>query len=239
MLKKTGVPAGGYNRSLYEAAGAVFNDETGFWELNGLTDINQREMDRIFLVSSNFYLRVDTTNALANSGIRTNLYKNIVPSTTKCVIDTCARVNALLEVFRIAPASREGVLTYPPLISSAVLAFQDCAGLKRIIGVMHLAGGANMIDTFRSCRSLADVKIHGLTENLSVESSAVISYESLKFLLDYAANTKVITVTVHPTTYGYLTGDAEPTAEVGGTAEEWHALATQAAEKNISFVTTE
>lgn len=240
VLEKTGVPAGGYNRSLYKAAGAVFNDETGFWELNGLTDINQNEMDRIFLISSDFYLRADTTNALANSGIRTNLYKEIVPSDTKCVIDRCARVNNRLEVFRIAPPSREGVLSYPILISSMNLTFQDDNALRKIIGVIHLdSAHPIMKDTFRNCSSLADVKIHGLRKNLSVEWSAVISYESLKFLLDYAANTEVITVTVHPTTYGYLTGDMEPTAEVGGTTGEWQALVTAATTKNISFATTE
>ena len=240
VLEKTGVPAGGYNRSLYETAGAVFNDETGFWELNGLTDITQKQMDRIFLISSDFYLRADTTNALANSEIRTNLYKEIAPTDTKCVLDRCARVNSRLEVFRIAPPSREGVRSYPILISSMNLTFQDDNALRKIIGVIHLASAHSIMkDTFQNCSSLADVKIHGLRKNLSVEWSAVISYESLKFLLDYAANTEVITVTVHPTTYGYLTGDMEPTAEVGGTTGEWQALVTAATTKNISFATNE
>lgn len=45
----TNAPKGGYNRALFEAAGAVYNEETGFYELNGLTDITEDEMCNIYI----------------------------------------------------------------------------------------------------------------------------------------------------------------------------------------------
>lgn len=240
VLEKTGVPAGGYNRSLYEAAGAVFNDDTGFWELNGLTDITQEEMDKIYVVSSNFYLHEDCTNALAGSGIRTNLYRSIRPSDTKCNLSTVARSNPILEVFRIEPFDAPQSLSrFPVYTNSLTNAFQSDTKLKNIIGVFYLYGKFSLFQAFQGCSSLRDVKIHGLAVDITFEESPRISYGSLKFLVDYAANTDPITITVHPTTYGYLTGTSAPTAEVGGTAEEWTALVTAATTKNISFATTE
>lgn len=40
------------NRALYVAAGAVYNEQTGFYELNGLTDITEEEMKTIYLQKS-------------------------------------------------------------------------------------------------------------------------------------------------------------------------------------------
>ena len=37
------------NRALYVAAGAVYNQNTGFYELNGLTDITERQMKTIYI----------------------------------------------------------------------------------------------------------------------------------------------------------------------------------------------
>ena len=37
------------NRALYVAAGAVYNEQTGFYELNGLTDITEEQMTRAVL----------------------------------------------------------------------------------------------------------------------------------------------------------------------------------------------
>lgn len=79
-----------------------------------------------------------------------------------------------------------------------------------------------------------------MKSNLSFcENSPLINYESVNYLVTNAANTSAITVTVHPTTYSYLTGTAQPSAEVGGTSEEWQALLTTAQGKQISFATTE
>ena len=239
VLEKTGVPAGGYNRSLYEAAGAVFNDETGFWELNGLTDITQKQMDNIYVNTNGFFLTEDSMSAFNGLSIRTNLIRGNDTPNTRSDMTSCARNNSLLEVFRIVRPGREGLLTYPARVTSIGFAFLGDISLREIIGVFYLTDKAATTRAFERCSSLRDVKLHGLSIDISFGDSPKLSYESLKFMVDYAANTTPITITVHPTTYGYLTGSAAPTVEVGGTAEEWTALVTAATTKNISFATTE
>ena len=74
---------------------------------------------------------------------------------------------------------------------------------------------------------------------LFFKDSPLLSYESMQYLVDNARNTKAVIVTINPTTYSYLAGTAQPTEEVGGTTEEWQALMTTAASKQISFATEE
>ena len=84
------------------------------------------------------------------------------------------------------------------------------------------------------------MKISMLKTNFTFfEKDSVIDYDSIKYLVDNAANTSAITITVHPTTYGYLTGTIQPTEQVGGTTEEWQAIVTTAADKQITFAKTE
>lgn len=95
-----------------------------------------------------------------------------------------------------------------------------------------------MANTFTGCFALRDVKVRLMSNantDISFQDSPLLFYESLNYLVTNAANTAAITVTVHPTTYSYLTGTAQPTEEVGGTTEEWQALVTTAQGKQISF----
>lgn len=49
-------PSNSTLRSLYEAAGAVWNENTGYYELNGVNDIDEEEMQNIFVKSNNVRL---------------------------------------------------------------------------------------------------------------------------------------------------------------------------------------
>lgn len=49
-------PSNSTLRSLYEAAGAVWNENTGYYELNGVNDIDEEEMQGIFVKSNNVRL---------------------------------------------------------------------------------------------------------------------------------------------------------------------------------------
>lgn len=93
-------------------------------------------------------------------------------------------------------------------------------------------------NTFKDCKLLEHVLIsefHG--GNLSFIDSPRLNYTSLRWLVDKAKNTTAVTVTVHATTYGYLTGMTPPSEQVGGTSEQWTQLMADAAARNISFAT--
>ena len=93
-------------------------------------------------------------------------------------------------------------------------------------------------NTFKNCILLEHVLIsefHG--GKLSFIDSPRLNYTSLRWLVDKAKNTTAVTVTVHATTYGYLTGTTPPSEQVGGTSEQWTRLMADAAARNISFAT--
>lgn len=61
------------NRALYVAAGAVYNEQTGFYELNGLTDITEEQMRNIYVYTSGAINQNDLSGKFSNLPIRTNL----------------------------------------------------------------------------------------------------------------------------------------------------------------------
>lgn len=230
-----GKPKGGYNRALFEAAGAVFNEDTGYYELyaneGGLTDITEDEMCDIYStyrgekqsdMSEKFSnsRNIRTAFKISNQWVGTNL--------TRC-FQGCSKIQIVyVNVF----------------ISNMFNAFHGCVSLLSIKGILDLhyipSNNSNYVDNaFNSCILLNDIKIKNLKTSLSFKYSENISKESIKYLVDNAANTSAITITVHPTTYGYLTGTILPTSQVGGTTEEWQAIVTTAQEKQITFATTE
>lgn len=229
---------------VYESYGAVYNDETGYWEYGDLKDMTEEDCFLAALYAINlsssgqgmsiiggitnqrvseartFFTRAQSTNS-RYSGIIYIINSAFAQSMTIEYIAFCQ--NDSDELF----------------VLNGVNAFRQCLQLKTIKTVIRPMFNAIIDNMFLNCISLTNVKINALKLDLSFAESPLISYESIKYLVDNAANTSAITVTVHPTTYSYLTGTAQPTAEVGGTTEEWQALVTTAQGKQISFAVPE
>lgn len=228
-------------RKLYEAAGAVYNEETGFYELNGLTDITEEEMLDIYNVFHDYSIRDSIFLYAYKTNVRTNLVPRINTFTNEAIAPVLSNefyYSSSLEVIRLCDDTElfERFGIHPKSCDNM---FAGCLKLKKIMGILF---GDKLTKThymFGRCQQLADFRIKELNINISFEYSPLINYESVSYLIENAANTSAITVTVHPTTYSYLTGTAQPSAEVGGTSEEWQALLTTAQGKQISFATTE
>lgn len=234
-------PKGGYNRALFEAAGAVFNEDTGYYELyadeGGLTDITEEQMYDIY---------TQTAHLAATRGEKYNLFSLTCRTNFKGRVFGWAGIDEIyaygssnLEILfldNINPAlSNTGIKVYSFISDD----FYYCTKLKRVIGIIRIEDVTEDV-MYSYTLNIEDIKISGLKVNFQffAEDSA-INYESIKYLIDNAANTSAITITVHPTTYGYLTGTIQPTEQVGGTTEEWQAIVTTATEKQITFATTE
>ena len=61
------------------------------------------------------------------------------------------------------------------------------------------------MNTFNMCDSLVSVKIKGLTHSLVFRDSPLLSLDSISFMVSNAANTKAITLTLHPDAYARVT----------------------------------
>ena len=225
-------------RPVYEACGAVWNEETGYYELNGLTDITEEQMLVIYVNFSDYKIG-DMTWRYAYTKARTN----ICPKYRTMMVNTSVPVDAIncfyysnLESLKLTESTEDN---FGILLGAANSMFNSCKSLKRISGNIYMNNNTKCTNIFTQCSALEDVTIYGLASGISFADSPLLNYASLDCLITNAANTDAITVSVHPTTYSYLSGAAQPTAEVGGTTEEWQALMTTAASKQISFATEE
>ena len=232
-------------RSLYEFRGATWNAGTGFYELNGLTDITEEQMLGIYCETGSFGTSGDGPICRYCRNSRTNL-----PSLTYGVIFNDKALHpfaeGVFEVINLIPlfAQNRPFDSYKVLLYNQISFAQSCHFLKEVKGAIKIsysyAGRDFNICSF--CESLREIRVlmdNGGSGGSFCKDSPLLSYESVKYLVEKSTVTTSITIIVHPTTYSYLSGSAQPTAEVGGTTEEWQALMTAAASKQISFATTE
>lgn len=213
------------NRALYVAAGAKYNEQTGFYELNGLTDITEEQMKTIYTQTHGAQRMHNRNNVFEGAGIiRTNLpfisYFGIgLDGKFRCAFLNCAALETACVTSYIAYAADVSYM------------FERCPKLKKIIGqldIRNITSNVNVTRMFYQCGLLEDVRISSLKVNISFAYSPLISLESLQYLITNAANTSPITVTVHADVYAKIQDE---------TQTEWHALIASAQEKNITFAT--
>lgn len=129
--------------------------------------------------------------------------------------------------------------------------FWDCRNLRKVVG-LWVTFYSNIYAMFACCRSLEELELFNLNNNLEIRESPLIRRSSLELIVreryakgrhvhDGDAETADITITVHADVYAKLTGDTTNAAAAALTAEElaaWQQLLTDAAEKKITFATT-
>lgn len=227
---------------LFENAGAKFNDETGYYELNGILDIAENEMYEIYNYANLSNISNPFTGTLYGSSkkTRTNIpYRADTDNGYEFFkMNTFCRLNGDIEICILGTIG----------VKADNNTFDSCPKLRIVKNLYNRHDetyGDFDVNTitdkiFNSCPKIESARVSKIKISCEfAKSSPYIDYNSVRFAIAKAVNTEAITITVHPTTYGYLTGSIEPTEQVGGTTEEWQQIVTDAAEKQISFATTE
>lgn len=217
------------NRALYVAAGAVYNQSTGFYELNGLTDITEKEMRTIYLQTHVMDKLQSFRGVFAGTKFRTNLGFNrslMQTNSRQFQFYDSFRENRSLEVLRISYQDIDVLRSM--IVEHLGFAFYSCVKLRKIIGIIRLDKSSGVTSAFDHCLELQDVKLYGLLTNISFAYSPLISIESLQYLITNAANTSPITVTVHADVYTKIQDEGQV---------DWHALIETATAKQITFAT--
>lgn len=217
------------NRALYVAAGAVYNEKTGFYELNELTDITEEEMRTIYLQTHVMDKLQSFRGVFAGTKFRTNLGFNrslMQTNSRQFQFYDSFRENRSLEVLRISYGDID--VSRSVVVEHLGYAFYSCVKLRKIIGIIKLDKSSGVTSAFDHCLELQDVKLYGLLTNISFAYSPLISIESLQYLITNAANTLPITVTVHADVYTKIQDEGQV---------DWHALIETAAAKQITFAT--
>lgn len=194
-------------RDLYVSAGAKYNEATGFYELNGLTDITEAEMRVIYKYAGT----PQTKAAFAYSKARTNLpmpgmYNGTVYG---AMFYGCPN----LEVAYLGNRQSSQISYDVPLVyTEGNNCFYLCKKLKKIYGKIYQRNGWDL--TFGDCLALEEVRIAELYSSIRLSWSPNLSKESVQYMITNAkplsgAAVGSITITLHPTAYARLKDDAD------------------------------
>lgn len=213
------------NRALYVAAGAVYNEQTGFYELNGLTDITEEQMRNIYVETQHATRQPDLTAIFANTySIRTNYPLKVIGGYKRVDCYAAFAGNGNIEVASFMANS----VFYASRVNYL---FQNCKKLRTVLGVLRcdlVPQEMAYENMFYNCFELVTVNLRGVKYDISFSNSPKISLDSLKFLINSSSNASAITVTVHADVYSKIQDE---------TQADWHALIEAAQEKQITFAT--
>lgn len=216
-------PSGDPMHYIYEAEGAIYNDALSsikrttpwglvvnhrprYWYLNGLGDITNEQMRKIYSFGhstlADSALAAGGINASHAANIRTNLSR--VGMYNGSVDGLLCYYNTKLEVLNggLEPDSG-GTLTI-----GGPNAFMMCRNLKAVVGCRLVLKNADD-RTFQECFALEHISIHTLSVSLNLKDSPLISKQSLLYMINNSAATSAITIKLAGEAYEKFATDSE------------------------------
>lgn len=194
-------------RDLYISAGAKYNEATGFYELNGLTDISEEQMRVIWQEDLSGWYRKGRTNLTRNISAKGNTggYNGGIDIACICID------NKNLQVFNL------GADCFARYMDSA---FRECSNLETIDTRFRVVPYDTSlgINTFRGCIKLKDVRFNNhylrMKATLNLYDSPLISKESVLSAITTTDNASAtsggfLTITLHADAYARLKDDAD------------------------------
>ena len=201
-------PSGDPMHYAYEAAGAVWNANTGYWKMYTLTDVTNEQM-RAAVVRG--VITCGETQPLCNSyrsfnGIRFNLSRtgNYFAYLGSTIMDYYAYANETIEVINLTFYKNLGAQYDGAGLSVTSLnhAFYGCSKLRQILGKILASGSSiNTTNAFKGCTSLEDLLLAAIGVNISFADSPLLSKESLLYMINNCASGVTFTITLHPDAY--------------------------------------
>lgn len=197
-------------RDLYISAGAKYNEATGFYELNGLTNITEEEMRVIY----KYVGTPQVAGAFAYSKARTNFPMPGMYNGT--LLDAMFYACSNLEVIRLGHRQAwDGDYLTPDIYVAGKNSFYLCSKLRKIYGrLISNVADINWDLTFGECAALEEVRIYHLNSSIKLSWSPNLSKESVLYMITNVnppsgAAVGSITITLHPTAYARLKDDAD------------------------------
>lgn len=201
-----------------------YNADTGYFELNGLVDITYKEA--VLIYANRRKVSLENFGFYAQYKGRTNLMPWVdnghfnYSRGMEYMFSNCTN----MEVARV---NTDGSHVVTP--TSMLRMFINCGKLRKVLGVLNVTATTQIQQAFEGCAQLQEVQIRGLKIDLSFSDSPLLSLDSLSYLVAQSAASNPITVTVHPEVYAKLADE---------TNTQWHPVMVKAADKQITFATT-
>lgn len=201
-------------RDLYISAGAKYNEATGFYELNGLTDITEEEMRVIYEETWGWWIALPNLSGFGDSSVRTNIpcpdYKRIYYQASNNLGSSFATTGNLdkLEVLNFIPArySKEDLIRLS--IRNMNWMCQGNGKPLTIMGVLDV-GGVPDNNSLNIGGNIKTINIKNLSKNIKFYNSKVLSKESVLYMINNSAATSAITIGLQQAVYDVMKDDAD------------------------------
>ena len=205
-------------RPLYIAAGAEYNDsgvdksktapwgetvthKAGHYYLNGLGDITEEQMMDIYNAPRNglyeqaYAEKNDIRTAFFNGGTSSMAFTNSLNS----VFINCTNIESI--------GDNNSYLYFTNSIIKSF--FQKCKKLRFISVILYIKNTTLDSNVFKDCNALEYLRLHFLDSSLLLPNSPNINKGSIVYIIENAAPTSIITITLHPDAYARLANDAD------------------------------
>lgn len=190
----------------------TFNELTGYFELNGITDISYQEAQRIVLAAQErdshimrrwFFCSEERTN-LPISWF--NPYRDPNSAVNEKNADYMAYVTKT-ETICLPPGTNAIQFS-----SSSALCYSS-AYLKKILNPFIFSGTISDI-AFAGCYSLEEVRVHSLNANISFADCARLSKDSVLYMINNEAATAEINIYLNTAVFVQLVDDPDINAAI-------------------------
>lgn len=198
-------------RDLYISAGAVYNERTGYYELNGLTDITEEEMRVIYEKTWGWWLHLPYLNGFGSALPRTN-----IPCPDYKIIYYASNIS-LNSVFSLSNnADNLEVVNLRALYTPAGLdeikivdfnwAFQYDRKIREVQGIINVK---NVLHKLNIGGNIETINIKGLKVDIRFYNSQRLSKESVLYMINNSEATSAITICLNKAVYDVMKDDAD------------------------------
>lgn len=201
-------------RDLYISAGAKYNEATGYYELNGLTDITEEQMRVIYEKTWGWWIGLPNLNGFGDSSARTNIpcpdYKRTYYQSNVNLSSSFATTGNLdnLEVLNFIPTQYPKDFSIKLSMSAMNWMCQGNAKPLTIMGTFDVGGvpGNNSLNIGGNIKT---INIKNLSKNIKFYGSKVLSKESVLYMINNSAATSAITISLNKAVYDVMKDDAD------------------------------
>lgn len=214
-------------RKLFIAAGALYNDtgaditriapwgesvthKDGHYYLNGLGDITDAEMLIIFNLKESIY-RLDVPRVLQSAKART-----LIPVLNVGFLGDIIKINGSytfygnsMEVLYWGKYLDIDATTGMPVVGASIYHTFSSSSNLRVIFPINLNATTSNTNAFAKLPALQIVRLFKLKVSVSFADSSQIDKSSVLYMIQNAAPTKAITITLHADAYARLASDAD------------------------------
>lgn len=201
-------------RDLYVSAGAKYNEVTGFYELNGLTDITEEQMRVIYEKTWGWWIALPNLIGFGDSSARTNIpcpdYKRIYYQTNVNLSSSFGTTSNLdnLEVLNFVPTqySNESLIRFSMRAMNWM-----CQGNAKPLTIMGTFDVGNVPDnnSLNIGGNIKTINIKNLSKNIKFYNSKVLSKESVLYMINNSEATTAITIGLQQAVYDVMKDDAD------------------------------